>query len=1292
MATTIDQTLSVNASVEELHAQCTFYSRILKSDLDKLDSFMTLFDALGGADINEYRRIYGLIKRLRFTINRDIKNYEQCLNAYAIAIKPSVPFEFQSKEMSFVQDIASCIPVVGNVLAKSMPAIGTLAKNVFDEFMHDTPPIKCSEPGNYALVDIPKEVSSLALSQDDIMPNQHALLSMDVEYMQRMTDIRERCKIPARIAVIPWAQAQPAGVPLARINVNTQIITPRVSGTNTFWDNTPISYFSQFFAFWRGGIRFTVECLPTKYHQGQLYLAFNPNLAAISIDGARNCTSATIDLGMNNRTSLDIPFVTQTDYLNTIPFRVPQPAATLLDTLGTFNIFVQNDLDSNGTVSTTIDINVYVEVMDDFEFKTPVAFDFTNEPVQTYIGSWQMNEEVVRNVHQAAPIHDDRNTKDTNDVNTSICCNVESSNTQNVLEREYLQSFGNVFLTSNNIIDSLLSFRLPDEYFNVNFATRGVSNYHELYRMDFKVTLRINPSLFHQGALIMYWAPLSEDMRTGMSGGTLTQLPHAILNIANETECSLIVPYSSMTRVLRSAYPTMGRVEVLVWNQLRCPSTAPQSVKFSVWIQAINAHMAVKRQQGAETTAFQFQGDEPSDTALENSTTQVAFKQATVPVKKTFILSKHDNVLTLLRRPDYVASAPFIHGDGSVNVTGLWQLPAFCGKEHFLLLGTYLSASGSNRFVISTSSGVSNNITMFAIPHFTALIPPAVTVATLPPVVSFELPATFNGSAQWHPGVQQQKLVELPYYNVYPMVADSNRMRESYVTGWPSLLIGYTNSDTTGTLPRIYSFHSVGDDFMVYFPLAIPQFRIQRTGTLRESSSILIGNVIVDHTLQHLETKFSKLNSQAHELTKPNDIELKDNSNEVKQRCNVSTPLVMEFQSAVWHPSRWFSSIADTKEKLDAIGNTAEKLEKGDLVEKFGEVVCEAKGCFSAMKDFACDAQKSLNHAPLSVAMAASNTSSDLNVFLEKWLKITEFIMDCVLGVAGICRGGALAIVAVANLTIKIGRFVKPHIWSKIEKLSVPKWHSQGKEFPTYGIKAFKVIQSKWDSALESLAPGVLSSAFSLISREVTDSDHRSFKVRYDEEMLGKVTLTEKCIAFFQVIVDYIFEGTGYFTDWYSLSHSKITQLVQDFTEQNARGDFDSDNIYKGDHLDKLRKHYKLALRISKYGPVTPKFPVSYTRLATDIIKTFKGIPPKAGSARCVPTAAAFVGDSSVGKSYIVGSILPTLLLLISGDCKDGEEADGEVWARPTGQNVHFFDGYTQQKVMYVDDFLKNVD
>jgi hypothetical protein len=1230
MATTNDQTFlpcARNADSAELYTHLCIYNRSMKSVIDKLDSLIYHFENLGGASIDVYRKIYSQVMQQKYTVRNHLRIYSELLELYtnSISLMPKQSVEFQSKEMNFIQKIAQNIPVVGGVLAKSMPAIGNIAKNIFGEFMHDTPPLKMSDDCNLSLVDIPRNVVSVAVSADDVLPTQEKLLDMDREQMVKMTDVIERAKIPSRIAIVNWPQTATAGTRLYFENVNNLFQTPLVSGTNTFLaNNHPLSFFSQYFQYYRGGFRVTIECLPTRFHQGQLYAAFNPSLIGTTLDGVRNCTAVTIDLGVTNRTSMDIPFLTQTDYLQCVQFNVPADPITLLNTMGTFSIFVQNELDSNGTVATNIDINVYLQVLDDFELKVMRPISSANG-VQVYNGSWQMDEEVVKNVRNAGPTQHTEKISDEVDFNVGICSNVTTVSTESILMREYLLAYGQSFAVSNNVTDVLYNQTMPGGFFNVNFATSGVVSYHELYRLNFKITIRINPTQFHQGALVLYWSPLNIDMLTGKSYGTITQLPHAILNISNETECSMVIPYSSMTRVLRSQFPDMGNIYVAVWNTLKCPSTAPQTVKFSVWAQAIDVHMAVKRQVGAEVV---FQGDEqPSDTSTENTTVQIAYKKETID-RRGFITTKHDNVLTMLRRFTYVNSGQLnttVAGDlDSFNV--LWELPAFCGREHFNILSTYLASSGSNRFNICSSFGVADNVTAFAYPRYEDTVNASVQPSPAGPTFGNANPASaFRGAMLWHPGVHQQKIIEIPYYRPYPMIAHVQE-RVAYNTGWPNVDISYlwNPPNTIPThVPLSLIYHSVGDDFMVYFPIVIPQMRIQRVGL-----------------------KISEL--EAPKQPQP-------------KRIREDKPLdKFEFQM------------------LSSAKNTA--LEMANL----GATIGTIRNAATSLKDCADVVREGLvSNPPTSVVNAVCEQSNNMLAdFLGKWVQITEFLNDCVLAVAGLCRGGAMACCAIASLTIKVGRFVKPYVWDRIKEMSGVRF--QGKD---------RAISSPdWSSVFSSLAPGVVGSALSMVQHEYSEHDARSFRVRYDEAMIGKTTLTDKCVALFQVVIDYIFEGTGYFVNWYAYSHAEITALMTDYNDMNSRGCFDSDRVHNDGNLTKLTEFNVKAMRILRYAPVVPKFPPMYSRLAADIVKTFKGVVPLKDSSRCVPSAAAFVGDSGIGKSFVVGTILPTLLLMKSGLSKTAIQADKEVWARPTGQNVHFFDGYTGQKVMYVDDFLKNVD
>lgn len=221
------------------------------------------------------------------------------------------------------------------VLGAALPVIAKTAKKMFGEMLHDTPPVKTDKAGDYSLVDLPREVASYGFLTGDTHPDQSELLSLTKELNFRTTSLLARCKIESRLTIINWKEADAVAATLYTTPVHPAICEKVTAGTppyNTF-QHTALSYFSQFYYFWRGGLRFTIECLPTRFHQGQLYIAFNPNMATMTLVRARNCTAATIDLGLNNRTTLDVPFVALTDYLDVTTLPSDLTTATLLNSL-----------------------------------------------------------------------------------------------------------------------------------------------------------------------------------------------------------------------------------------------------------------------------------------------------------------------------------------------------------------------------------------------------------------------------------------------------------------------------------------------------------------------------------------------------------------------------------------------------------------------------------------------------------------------------------------------------------------------------------------------------------------------------------------------------------------------------------------------------------------------------------------------------------------------------------------------------------------------------------------------
>jgi len=1131
---------------------------------------------------------------------------------------------FQMEEQ-LVSKIGAMLPIIGNVAKSLFPSPG----------IKDTPHVVSSVAGDYSTCNLPKEVASLALRDDDEVLEQSDLMSSTFAESMRLLSIPERAKIPTRIAVLTWNTTLVGGSLLEQYSVDPM---QTYTTTGVVVDNTPLSYFGYLYNYWRGGLRFTVECMSTRFHQGQLYVAFNPNLSAMTFSQARNCTSATLDLGFNNRTSLDIPYVSSADYLdvrnhsNVIP--------TITQTLGIFNIFVQNALAVNGSVATNIDVNVYISALDDFEFKVPRQVP---AGIQFYLnGSFQMNEEVVKtNVKETVHKLPQQGLSASNLANAAISANVVTADSQNVLTREYLISAAQSFATSASIFDSISVLALPSALFQPDVATFGLSDYHEFFRMDMKATLRINPTLFHQGALMLVWVPLELGLAdTNYIGlNSLTQLPHAILNVASETSVSIDIPFSAMSRMLRTGQTNYGVLKVVVWNRLQATASASQTLNFSIWLQALNPHIAVKKKVGGLVTGA-FQMEEVSDTAREVSTQQVAYKSATRP-QNGYLKQEHDNVLFLLRRPNFAGATALANTtDASLFEYGVfYQVPAFMGREHMIVLASYLAANGGNRFHVSTDTGVSLNVTGFSTPDWSKELVPIPTTTGIT-FLHINLSTTFSGATQWSVAKEQQHVLEVPYYRRYPMVAYAFGQATSggYKTGWPQLNIGFSiaasPNDPDGAIStyRSYLWHSVADDFMVYFPVTLGQTRIP--GGLFQMRDVF--------GLKDIDSSFVKdLTTEGVEAN--------------------PGPELSKFQMFDDERKKFAECMSGVNKLTSGVNNAIE----AGVFQNLESLLTSLRNGASAIAD-----------------------SSFVSIFsyLEKTLR---FALDCITKVYSIVNGGVGSIMAQASLLLDFTC-------------------NYGKEFMNQ-LNKFISSRSSFQGYDNKYTVPLLSSLCVAMFGKVCCSDiFRSFKSGVDylmtrsfrEEVTAKVasiwsgrnSFAGALCDIVMYFIEVLFEGTGFGAEYLQISKQELSCFIQEVNECQMVNAFTPQTIMNAVVRTKLEDLVVRAVRIKKFSGLNTRVQPEAIK-SSDIVMKWSTMASKVEYvSRTPPVGIALVGDSKVGKSFLAGQILAGSLLCELGLASDMYEAQQQVWSKPTGPDANFYDGYRQQLIAYIDDFLKTVE
>jgi hypothetical protein len=212
--------------------------------------------------------------------------------------------------------------------------------------------------------------------------------------------------IPAWWNTGTWNESQAEGTALVVGNVlpRTFYVTSTY-GSNTIYFPTPLAWVSNFFEYWRGGIKLTFKIVKTEFHTGRLLFVFSPSnyymgsaATPPSIANTAYLHREIIDIRFGNEFSFVIPWASLNQYNGS-------SGGTIEGQTGTFYLYVLNPLVAPSTVSSSISILTEVSGADDIEFAAPKNFldrpvyvttpqvgSNTCEIVSTYVGdSKQIN-------------------------------------------------------------------------------------------------------------------------------------------------------------------------------------------------------------------------------------------------------------------------------------------------------------------------------------------------------------------------------------------------------------------------------------------------------------------------------------------------------------------------------------------------------------------------------------------------------------------------------------------------------------------------------------------------------------------------------------------------------------------------------------------------------------------------------------------------------------------------------------------------------------------------------------
>nr|QJI52029.1 MAG: hypothetical protein 2 [Dicistroviridae sp.] len=210
--------------------------------------------------------------------------------------------------------------------------------------------------------------TNMAFSSSNEIETTPGLFRTDADEMS----ISHIVRTPGYFAKFDWAKTDAPNKSLFSHYINPAFYSLQLDNAEIVAP-THLSYMSQHFLLWRGGINFTFKFVKTKFHSGRVRIAFIPacmdktKVSDVNLDANY---STVVDLRSQTEIVFNVPFVSVVPWLQC--HNLSQTGPLLTTTTGVINVSVLNELVPVNTVSDTIQVLVEVAGAEDFEFAIPV--------------------------------------------------------------------------------------------------------------------------------------------------------------------------------------------------------------------------------------------------------------------------------------------------------------------------------------------------------------------------------------------------------------------------------------------------------------------------------------------------------------------------------------------------------------------------------------------------------------------------------------------------------------------------------------------------------------------------------------------------------------------------------------------------------------------------------------------------------------------------------------------------------------------------------------------------------
>jgi hypothetical protein len=295
-------------------------------------------------------------------------------------------------------DRLSSMPIIGEFATATSYAAGAVADIAALFGYTDVPVIddvhafqNKSFP-NLAATDIGTPIEKLTLDSKNELSIDPKIAGVDVEDELGISSFVQR---ESYIYNSTWAASDPINTSLFHVLVSPDCMAREtVTGGFVTWQ-TPMSYVSKCFRYWRGDITYRFKFICSKYHRGRVRINWAPHGdIGTSGDYTTEVYTKIVDITEENDVEFTVPYTQLTSYLRTadatsVNFSQSSTSTALVNVLhnGILTVRVLNE-QSSPVTSADIQMLVFVRGSDNLEFATPthVLQKFSPYAVQGDVG------------------------------------------------------------------------------------------------------------------------------------------------------------------------------------------------------------------------------------------------------------------------------------------------------------------------------------------------------------------------------------------------------------------------------------------------------------------------------------------------------------------------------------------------------------------------------------------------------------------------------------------------------------------------------------------------------------------------------------------------------------------------------------------------------------------------------------------------------------------------------------------------------------------------------------------